>query len=263
MKLKMKGRHYRFKQAGGFILAATAILLIVLLQGCGGGGGGSSSGKGSIEGKVRNSEGTALPHATVTAGGKNATTDNDGNFTINDVSAGTQTVSASLAGYFNDGRGSASVQVVDKNTTSGSSLILVPTSNGEVFIWHLAASSSDYDSNPQQKQLGGTIYYDSLFRNGGWIFDDYLEAIYSLGRRYSRFKATIGVADDESDLTSHLVFKVIGDGNTLYQSEPLKVGMIDNVDVDVSNVLTLQLQVYCVDDEKPAAVWGNARLSLK
>lgn len=259
-------RCYRYK-LGGIILLSLATTLLIILSGCGGGGGSSSSiTKGSIHGTVRNSEGTSLPGATITAGGKTVTANNYGNFIFDNASVGTQTISASLVGYFNDGRGSASIQIVAGSNTNVSDLILVPTSNGEVFIWHLKASSSDY-SAPKQKQLGGTIYYDSLLAYG-WNYSENnpAEAIYSLGRRYSRFKATVGVADDNSDLNTQVVFKVVGDGNTLYQSGPLKVGVIDNVDVDVSNVLTLQLKVAHIantGDRTPDTIWGNARLSTK
>jgi len=204
---------------------------------------------------------------TVTAGGKKTTTDNSGYFTLKDVSTGAQTVSVSLNGYFNDGRGSASVQVVAENSARVSDLVLVPTSNGEVFIWHLKASNSDYKS-PVQKQLCGTIYFESLWTKiDFWVgIKDPSVAVYAIGRRYSKFKATVGVADDERNLNSQVVFKVIGDGNTLYQSQPLKVGAIENIDVDVSSVLTFQLQVHQVAGSGSSdiqGVWGDARFTLR
>lgn len=202
---------------------------------------------------------------TVSAAGRSTTTNASGLYTLTDVPAGTQIVSASLSGYFNDGRGSASVQVVEGNTVNAS-LVLVPISNGEVLLWHLKPSSTVY-SSPIQKQLGGTIYYGSLICYGyKYGVNNPAEAIYAIGRRYSRFRAMLGVADDASDLNAEVVFKVIGDGVTIHQSQPMKVGMTDYVDLNVYSVLTLQLQVERVagtGSDDPEVVWGDARLTPK
>lgn len=220
----------------------------------------SSHQKGSIRGTVKNSEGIKLPAVTVTAAGKTTTTNNDGQYTLDGLPEGTQKITASLSGYFDDGRGYASVKVVADTTVTADDLILVPASNNEVLIWHLRPTSSSYVA-PRCKQIGGTIYFDSLFTDWQGVTEP-ATAIYSLGRRYARFKATVGIADYEPDDDSRVIFKVIGDGATLYQSDPLKVDSTGNVDVDVSNVLTLELQVFRVDSSNsPDVVWGNARLT--
>lgn len=244
---------------------AVLIVLAMLVAGCGGGGLGGGD-EGTVQGRVRNHTGTPLPGATVSAGGAKTTTDNDGWFSLGGVSVGTQVVSATLAGYFNDGRGSASVVVVkDQTVYLSGDLVLVPTVGGEVYLRSLKESSSDFDTYAPQQQLGGTVYFNCLATYSGswWWGKDTLEAIYSLGRRYNRFKATVGVSDTESDLAAEVIFKVIGDGNVLYQSNRLKVGKVEAIDVDVSTVLTLQLQVTRIGDVYPAVVWADPRVTTK
>ena len=253
------------------------ILLVsasLALTGCGGGGKGSASNGGSggsIEGRVVNSEDTPLPGAIVSVGGTSTTTDNHGQFTLQNVAVGTQVVSASLAGYYNDGRGSASVTVVTGQVAyPAHDLVLVATLNGEVYLRSLQASSSDFTGDPQQT-LGGTVYFNSVAGEAwhwGWTTPDTLQAIYSLGRRYSQFKSQVGVSDTESDLNAEVIFKVIGDGTVLYQSKRLKVGIVETVNIDVSNVLTLQVQVVRVVPDPyspptPTVVWGDPRVTTK
>jgi len=239
-----------------------ALGLLVSVSGCGGGGAGGGS-KGAIVGTVRNSEGTPLPGATVSAGGVRTTTNNDGDFRLENVPAGTQIVSAALSGYFDDGRGSASVLVVDGQTVYlQNDLILVPKVDSWVYLRSLDPSSTNFRGEPQQR-LGGTVYFHCL-AGGYWDwYGDALEAIYSVGRRYSRFNAVVGVSDMEPNLNAEVIFTVIGDGNVLYRSQRLKVGRIETIDIDVSNILTLQLQVTRVDDVYPSVVWADPRLKTK
>ena len=247
-------------------LGILVMVASLALTGCGGGGKDSASNGGtggSIQGYVVNSEGTPLPGAIVSAGGKSTTTDNYGEFNLQNVTPGVQIVSVSLAGYYNDGRGSASVTVVSGQVAYPAvHLVLVPTVNGEVYLRSLQASSNDYHGGAQQR-LGGTVYFNCLAGESYWWGGDTLQAIYSLGRRYSRFKSQVGVADTESDLNAEVIFKVIGDGAVLYQSDQLKVGRVETIDVDVSNVLTLQLQVTGIGDARPAVVWGDPRVTTK
>lgn len=243
------------------------VLALVVVAGCGGGGGDSG---GSIEGTVTNNEGTPLPGATVSVGGVSTRTNNSGSFTLQNVAVGSQVVSASLPGYLNAGRGSALVIVVKGQTVSlPHDLILVPTAGGEVYLRNLEASSTDFRGASQQR-LGGTLFFNSLSQSVGylWPSDNTLKAIYSLGRRYSRLKSQIGVSDEEPDLNAEVVFTVLGDGNILYRSNHLKVGIVETVDVDVSSVLTLELRVTRVVADpdwppEPTVVWGDPRLVVK
>lgn len=247
----------------GFAFLMVTLLLTFVIVGCGGGGGSGGGGrKGTIAGSVRNNADTRLPGATVSVGKVRTNTDNKGDFRLEGVPVGTQTISASLTGYFDDGRGSASILVVEGQTGYlQDDLVLVATVGGEVYLRSLQASSSDFYEDAQQR-LGGVVYFHCLASDRWWSGDTE-EAIYSLGRRYGRFKSQIGVSDTESDLTAEVIFRVIGDGNILYQSQRLKVGRIATIDVDVTNILTLQLQVTKIGDVSPSVVWGDPRVTTK
>ena len=88
-----------------------------------------SAATGTLTGVVTNTSGAPLDNASVTSGNASATTAPDGTYTLNNVAAGTATVTASLSGYNN-----ASTQVA---VTAGSSanvptLQLAPLGPGNI-----------------------------------------------------------------------------------------------------------------------------------
>jgi hypothetical protein len=112
-----------------YLLVSAVVLLV--LSGCGDVSDLSLPAKGNLSGRVVTDKGVALEGATVTDGSLSTTTDKDGRYHFWGVTPGDQTVSASLAGYADDGRGTRSVYVMDYRVTDVThvdDLILVPNS---------------------------------------------------------------------------------------------------------------------------------------
>jgi hypothetical protein len=84
---------------------------------------------GSLSGTVTNSSGVALAGASVSSGGVSATTAADGSYTLNGVTAGSATVTASLTGYQN---GSQNVTVTAGGNNQVATIQLSPISPGNV-----------------------------------------------------------------------------------------------------------------------------------
>jgi endo-alpha-N-acetylgalactosaminidase len=79
---------------------------------------------------------------------------------------------------------------------------------------------------------------------------------YRLGKRYQTFKAAAAIMDTETPATA-LIFKVIGDGKDLWQSQPLKEkGASQQFTIPVAGIDKLELEVHCPGDYSCAvAVW--------
>lgn len=84
---------------------------------------------GTLTGVVTNSSGAPVGNASVTSGSASATTAPDGTYTLNNVNAGTVTVTASLSGYNN---ASAQVTVTAGSSTDVSDLQLAPIAPGNI-----------------------------------------------------------------------------------------------------------------------------------
>jgi len=92
---------------------------------------------------------------------------------------------------------------------------------------------------------------------------------YSLGKGFARMLATIGI-DDETQGRGHVVFRVIGDGKTLFPKKP-EDGAISggekprDIDIDVSAVDELTLVVDFGEEMHifDRADWAGARLIRK
>ncbi len=78
-----------------------------------------------------------------------------------------------------------------------------------------------------------------------WAFDDRTHTgweEYDLGRAYSVFTTTVGQTDDSSRTDSEIRFTVYGDGRVLSE-ERLRFGQSVDLDVDVTGVLRLRLEM--------------------
>lgn len=82
-------------------------------------------GTGTIAGAVTNSSGAALAGATVSGGGVTATTQADGTYTLANVTAGTETVTAAFTGY----QTSSQTVTVTANATTTANFALTPSSS--------------------------------------------------------------------------------------------------------------------------------------
>jgi uncharacterized membrane protein len=82
---------------------------------------------GGVYGKlhINSASGSALSGATVTCGGKSATTGSDGSYTITEITPGTQTLSFSKSGYIPY---SKSISITTgQNTSAGDNYLTIPT----------------------------------------------------------------------------------------------------------------------------------------
>lgn len=84
---------------------------------------------GTLTGTVTNTTGIPLLGASVSAGNANATTAADGTYTIDNLPAGTVTVTASLSGYQN---GSTTATISAGSTTTAATIALTPINLGNV-----------------------------------------------------------------------------------------------------------------------------------
>lgn len=89
----------------------------------------SGGSTGAITGIVKNSSGAPLLGAAVAAGGSSAVTASDGTWSIQNATAGTVTVTASLSGYSS---ASESATITAGNTTTAGALALAPVNPGTV-----------------------------------------------------------------------------------------------------------------------------------
>lgn len=108
------------------------------------------------------------------------------------------------------------------------------------------------------ERISGDVYENSLACNiyderSGW-------AEFDLGRDYDRFRATIGQGDDSPATSRTVRFSVIGDGQTLYSTN-VNFGQAIDVDVDVTGVLRLRLDMGVIQDadsfQETIVVWGD------
>jgi len=82
---------------------------------------------------------------------------------------------------------------------------------------------------------------------------------YPLAGKYTVFRATVGVPkvqDDQGDPVSGLTFEVLGDGKSLWKSEPVtKTEAFQRCELRVEKVKTLTLRVNCPDKSNWAWAW--------
>jgi len=108
-----------------------------------------------------------------------------------------------------------------------------------------------------QAQLFGKDYYKAMAtytRDSGEV------TVYNLGGQYSRFRALVGMADNyEFYNGTPVVFRVQGDGQLLYESQPARSGDVpQEVDVSVRGVTRLEL--ISIAPYGPLAIWADPRL---
>jgi|GEM_PF-2950144 len=263
----------------GYFIGCLLILVIIcsLLAGCGGSGGGTGIKDpfsiGTITGSVTDSANKVLPNVQVAAGGVVAVTDADGNFTLRQVPTGSQTVSATLSGYYDTGAGNKNIQVSNGGTYSAGTLILSKLTGDTVMLSTLVPQSSDYEVatvswvDIVNNKPVTTVYKDSLVRKtpgGGAPFMSPTTALYWLGGSYTRFHSMIAGLQDKTS-TLEMVFRVYGDGKRLFESGKLKPGLKSVLDVDVTGVSVLKLEVSTVNVNWVTGdyAWYNPMLTVK
>lgn len=88
-------------------------------------------------------------------------------------------------------------------------------------------------------------------------FDSGFE-VYEIGRDFERFRTTVGIEDIERD-DSFATVRIVGDGQLLATVQTA-IGQTAPVDVDVTGVLRLRLEVDVSGQGTINVVWGTARL---
>lgn len=137
---------------------------------------------------------------------------------------------------------------------------------GLVYLVAMPAVVGVTEANlPRSVQLFGEIYRRPLVERRNWwqgrrSIDREWRVVYNLQRRFSRFRAKVGVEDGlPQDFTA--VFEVRADGNTLYESKPKRAGDVpDALDLDVTGALQLELIVRGKDPlhtRELSVVWGD------
>lgn len=137
------------------------------------------------------------------------------------------------------------------------------TSSGEtpVTSLRLVAKEGDYQANTVT--LGGQSYGRAVQQETSVLGSPSYQEYY-LGKRCSRFRALVGVSDFARDNFS-AVYVVLGDGQELYRSRPLRVGSEpQQIDIDVTGVLRLKLvagiETGDCDFDSNNAFWVNPRV---
>lgn len=251
----------------GLALAALAVAAALCITGCEGLLEETSTDVGSISGRIVDDAGRGLANATARSDdGESARTDGSGYFTIQDVRVGNRTVSASLANYFDAGQGQGQTNVITDRRSEVGTLALVPRGPDHIWLKNLPRTRTEHwwdDPHRAQFHIAGESFLDDIQAR---TYGDQVGLMrYSIGRRYKRFQATMGVLDTNASNTDQVIFIVKGDNVELFRSDAVHLGQAVNVDIDVSTVLTLD--VMCTRDVTTtySNVWvgfGNAILTL-
>jgi len=137
---------------------------------------------------------------------------------------------------------------------------------GIVYVTTLPPVVGVVEANlPRQVQLFGEIYRRALVERRNWwqgrrAGEREWRVVYNLQKRFARFRAKVGVEDGLPPEFA-AVFEVRADGNVLYESRPKRSGDVpDNLDLDVTGVLQLELVVRGRDPlhtRDLSVVWGD------
>ncbi|MBN2535645.1 MAG: NPCBM/NEW2 domain-containing protein [Spirochaetales bacterium] len=142
---------------------------------------------------------------------------------------------------------------------------------GVIYLSDIHWKSSQNGWGPVEKNMsngeagegdGNTLTIDGITFDRGLGTHAGSEIVYSLDRKYSRFKAMIGI-DDETGFTGTVVFCVIADGLKLFDSGMIKGGDEPReVDVDITDMDELKLVVTDAGDGISCdhADWADARV---
>lgn len=86
---------------------------------------------------------------------------------------------------------------------------------------------------------------------------------YRLDGAFKRFKGSVGLNDRSGESKTALAFEVLGDGKSLWKSQPVKaLKDAEDFDLDISDIRELTLVVDCPGDNASAlAVWVEPRLT--
>jgi hypothetical protein len=226
---------------------------------------------GNVKGQVVDEgSGNGIGGATVKfAGkpGKSGVTDSWGNFFIEDVEIGQDTITASDAGYMNIGNGQAPVNIEEDSTTNVSDLKLVKITNKAVYLSDMAYVQRDDLIDDEQLQINAIIYYYSIV--GYYRASDQECSIeYNIYRLFKRFKAIAGVDDSSPYESQKYKFRVYVDDVLAFESAELGRSEAADINVSVENALRVRLVVlnggsWEARDGAKYAGFGDPRVTLE
>lgn len=113
-----------------------------------------------------------------------------------------------------------------------------------------------------QALYGGPLKLGDEVFTRGLAVHSHSELAFDLPEAFAEFRATIGI-DDSSQKDGNVIFRVHGDGKTLFDSGSVKAGDAPReIDVPLTGVRNLTIEVDYGDglDIGDWAVWGQARL---
>ncbi|MEM6801991.1 MAG: malectin domain-containing carbohydrate-binding protein, partial [Bacteroidota bacterium] len=172
--------------------------------------------------------------------------------------AGTYTATLTV----NDGNGGTdqtSEQIVVNNAgnpCNGGSVTYLSDLNWTSVSNQFGNPKKDKNHNNGTLTIGGQTYTKGLGAHAN------SEIVYNLGGQYESFKSDIGV-DDGTCNTGSIIFRVLADGNLIYESPVLKqVDNVVSIDLNVSGVnqLTLIADKSVSNFWCDHANWADARL---
>lgn len=141
------------------------------------------------------------------------------------------------------------------NTGSGGSTSSTPSTTrpgSGVTIAPVALSSLEpvdedvRDSGTGVVDVNGTSYIDTVYWSGSASEPSWVE--YDLGRKFQRMTGVVGFNQDADAAISGTV-QVLGDGVELF-SAPIRLSQIAQLDIPVTNVLRLRLQLTYTPAER-------------
>ena len=120
-------------------------------------------------------------------------------------------------------------------------------------------SYSSYSSKPVE--VNGELYEKSLIADLSRYTDpgDTVHWEYNLGRDWNQLESIVGITDD-SVFEQRARFRVILDGDVIWEQDDVAFGQTVPVSLDISNGLRLRLEVVALDRGKIGMAWGSPRL---
>jgi serine/threonine-protein kinase len=82
---------------------------------------------------------------------------------------------------------------------------------------------------------------------------------FNLGKDWQQFLATVGIADG-SEFEQSARFRVILDGNLIWEEDNVRFGTAVPIEIDISGGLRLRLEAVALDQGRISMVWGSPRL---
>jgi len=248
-----------------FIVINLAMILVLLTAGCGGGDNPFAGPTGSVIGVVVDEgNGKGIEGVSVVCGQDSATTNLLGEFEIDKADAGTDTITATKAGYIGLGNDTAQVTVQANNTVNVGTLKLAKVNNGAVNLTNLTPIAFN-DIRFDSATFNSLIYPNTVFGNTGMTDNDAV-AVYFLNGRFVEFRTTVGINDNSPYASELYKFLFFVDDVKVFEVSRIR-GETTKVTFDVNGAAELRLEIRCSNSATGRAGgyyagFGDARLTV-